>query len=106
MVTVQVLPETESQPLQPLKRDRSPVGVAVSITVEPLLKAAEQVPPQLIPDGLDVTVPLPRRRLDFLTVNTIGPLFGTTVNALALVAVPPGVVTLIGPVVAPGGTVA
>jgi hypothetical protein len=30
----------------------------------------------------------------------------TTVNALALVAVPPGVVTLSGPVVAPAGTVA
>ena len=29
-----------------------------------------------------------------------------TVNALELVAVPPGVVTLSGPVVAPGGTVA
>ena len=31
---------------------------------------------------------------------------GTTVNALALVAVPPGVVTRSGPVVAPAGTVA
>jgi hypothetical protein len=31
---------------------------------------------------------------------------GTTVNALLLVAVPPGVVTLSGPVVAPAGTVA
>ena len=31
---------------------------------------------------------------------------GLTVNALALVAVPPGVVTLIGPVVAPAGAVA
>src|SRR5438094_7517787 len=30
----------------------------------------------------------------------------TTVNELALVAVPPGVVTLSGPVVAPAGTVA
>ena len=32
--------------------------------------------------------------------------FVVTVNALALVAVPPGVVTLIGPLVAPAGTVA
>ena len=31
---------------------------------------------------------------------------GTTVKLLALVAVPPGVVTLTGPVVAPVGTVA
>jgi hypothetical protein len=101
MVTVHFVPETESQPLQPLKRDRSPVGVAVSITVEPLLKAAEQVEPQLIPDGLDVTVPPPRRRLDFFTVNIT-----FTVNALPLVAVPPGVVTVNGPVVASAGTVA
>ena len=31
---------------------------------------------------------------------------GTTVKLLALLAVPPGVVTLTGPVVAPAGTVA
>ena len=35
----------------------------------------------------------------------VGPL-AVTVNAVALVAVPPGVVTLIGPLVAPAGTVA
>ena len=50
-----------------------------------------------------------------VTLVPTGPLVGaklaivgglTTVNALALVAVPPGVVTLSGPVVAPTGTVA
>src|SRR6267143_1568864 len=37
---------------------------------------------------------------------SVGALATTTVNALALVAVPAGVVTLSGPVVAPAGTVA
>jgi hypothetical protein len=50
-----------------------------------------------------------------VTLVPTGPLVGaklvivgalTTVNALVLVAVPPGVVTLSGPVVAPAGTVA
>ena len=50
-----------------------------------------------------------------VTLVPTGPLVGvklvivgglTTVKLLALVAVPPGVVTLIGPVVAPAGTVA
>src|SRR5437660_7792082 len=50
-----------------------------------------------------------------VTLVPTGPLVGvklaivgglTTVNELALVAVPPGVVTLSGPVVAPAGTVA
>jgi hypothetical protein len=100
MVTVQAVPETESQPLQPTKIDRIPVGVAVSVTGEPLLKAAEQVPPQLIPDGLEVTVPLERRPV-LPTVNITW-----TVNAVALVAVPEGVVTVNSPVFAPAGTVA
>jgi hypothetical protein len=100
MVTVQAVPETESQPLQPTKIDRIPVGVAVSVTGEPLLKAAEQVPPQLIPDGLEVTVPLARRPV-LPTVNITW-----TVNAVALVAVPEGVVTVNSPVFAPAGTVA
>jgi len=36
MVTVQVVPETVSQPLQPLKTERKP-GVAVRVTTVPLL---------------------------------------------------------------------
>ena len=36
MVTVQVVPETASQPLQPVKMERRPVGVAVRTTVLPL----------------------------------------------------------------------
>jgi hypothetical protein len=49
---------------------------------------------------LDVTVPFPKMP-DFVTVKVT-----VTLKLLALVAVPPGVVTLSGPVVAPAGTVA
>ena len=98
MVTVHILPETESHPLQLLKSDGN-VGAAVRVTTDPLLKAAEQVPPQLIPGGLEVTVP-PTIPV-FVTVKVT-----LTVNALGLVAVPPGVVTVSGPVVAPAGTLA
>jgi hypothetical protein len=99
MVTVQVVPFAASQPFQPVKMERKP-GVAVSVTTVPLLKSTEQVDPQSIPVGLDVTVPVAMRPV-FLTIN------GTvTVKLLTLCAVPPGVVTLIGPVRAPVGTVA
>jgi hypothetical protein len=59
--------------------------------------------PQLIPAGLEVTVPLPRPNgpLVFLTVRA-----AVTVKLLAAVAVPPGVVTRSGPVVVPAATVA
>ena len=95
-----MVPETLSQPLQPVKMESNPVGVAVSVTTAPLLNAAEQVDPQSIPLGVDVTMPSARRPV-FVTVNA-----NVTVNALLLVAVPAGVVTLSGPVVAPVGTVA
>ena len=64
---------------------------------------AVHVLPQSIPPGLDVTVPepSPKRPLVLLTVS-----LAVTVKAPALVPVPPGVVTLTGPVVAAVGTVA
>ena len=37
MVTVQVVPGAASQPLQPVKMERRPVGVAVRTTVLPLV---------------------------------------------------------------------
>jgi len=65
---------------------------------------------------LNVTVVAPVKLVPpIVTLVPTGPLVGekpvivgalTTVNALALVAVPPGVVTRSGPVVAPAGTVA
>ena len=97
IVTVHVIPDVVSQPVQPLKRDRS-AGVAVRVTTVLLLKSAEQVSPQSIPAGLDATVP-PRMPV-LLTVKVY-----FTINALLLVAVPPDVVTVSGPVVAAAGTV-
>ena len=73
MVTVRVVVPVPS-PLQPLKVEPAS-GVAVSVTLVPLLKLAEQVAPQLMPTGLLVTVPLPapvllteRRKLATVTV--------------------------------------
>src|SRR5258708_6997295 len=99
MVNVQVVPFAVSQPCQPVKIAKRS-DLAVSVTTAPLLKSAEQVDPQSMPAGLDVTVP-PAIRLFLVTVNG-----NFTVKLLALSAVPPGVVTPIGPVVAPAGTVA
>src|SRR5207249_40171 len=61
MATVQVVPETASQPLQPVKREPK-AGVAVRVTVVPLIKFAEQLElatPQSIPVGLEGTLPPP-----------------------------------------------
>ena len=66
---------------------------------------------------LNVTAVAPVKLLPVIvTLVPTGPLAGVklvivgalavTVNAVALVAVPPGVVTRMGPVVAPAGTVA
>ena len=58
METVQVVPLLLSQPVQPVKTEVV-AGEAVRVTDEPWAKGAEQVPPQLIPAGLEVTVPPP-----------------------------------------------
>jgi hypothetical protein len=70
LFSVQVSPETESQPDHP---PNVPKGVAVRTTVVPVAKVPTHVPPvlaQLIPAGwlLTVPVPLPEK----LTV-TVGP---------------------------------
>lgn len=58
IVTVQVLLPEQPLPLQPEKIE--PVAaLAVSVTELPRPKAAEQVAPQLMPAGLEVTVPVP-----------------------------------------------
>jgi hypothetical protein len=46
-------------------------AAAVSVTCVPELKAFEQLPPQLIPDGELVTVPVPEP--DFETINVCVP---------------------------------
>jgi hypothetical protein len=53
-------------PLQPVNVD-VPSGVAVSVTTVPTVKVVEQVPPQLMPAGLEVTVPAPLP--DFAMLN-------------------------------------
>src|SRR5260370_27968983 len=58
MVTAHVPVPEQLPPLQPAKVE-PPAGAAVSVTSVPLLYKAEHVAPQLIPAGLEVTVPLP-----------------------------------------------
>ena len=71
----------------------------MSVTTVSPSKFAEQLVPQLIPAGLEVTVPPSNPLLETVSVNRI-------TNADALDAVPSGVVTRMGPVVAVVGTVA
>src|SRR2546422_11630385 len=79
--------------------------------------AVSEVTVKLAFTPLNVTAVAPVKFVPLsVTLVPTGPLVGvklvivgalaTTVNVLALVAVPPGVVTLSGPVVAPAGTVA
>ncbi len=56
--TVTVPSVQSGSPLQPAKTEPV-VAVAVRVTTAPSLKGAEQMAPQLIPVGLDVTVPVP-----------------------------------------------
>jgi hypothetical protein len=66
IVVVQVPVPVQPPPVQPVKVD--PVaGVAVSVTAWLKLKSALHVAPQLMPAGLDVTVPAPVPA--FVTVN-------------------------------------
>lgn len=60
-------PVPEHAPLQPMKVDPAS-GVAVNVTLALLVKAKEQVPPQLIPAGLLVIVPLPAPSLATVSV--------------------------------------
>jgi hypothetical protein len=67
MVTVHVAPDTESHPLHPL---RNMAGLAVSVTTVSMVYGSEQSVPQLIPCGLELTVPVSRPRPALLTVST------------------------------------
>ena len=58
MVTEQVPAPVQSAPDQPVKTEL-PLGAAVRTTVEPLPNEAEHVDPQSMPEGEDVTVPVP-----------------------------------------------
>jgi hypothetical protein len=56
--TVQVFPAALSQPPHPATVEPA-AGVAVSVTLLPLEKSALQVGAQLMPAGVEVTVPVP-----------------------------------------------
>src|SRR5438445_13445052 len=58
IVTVQVVSETPSQPLQPAKTEPS-LARDVGVTTIPLSYVNTHVGPQLMPPSLEVTVPLP-----------------------------------------------
>src|SRR5215471_3992114 len=58
IATVHVLDVPEQSPDHPPKVEPE-AGVSVSVTEVPSLKDAEHVEPQLIPEGLEVTVPDP-----------------------------------------------
>src|SRR5206468_10051874 len=79
------VPETASQPLQPFRKIVPSAGVAVRVTVVPITYGAEHVAPQLIPDGLDVTVPEPIPVLLTARLNTLR--LNVTVTVLAAVIV-------------------
>ena len=86
MVMVQLLPLGDGQLVQPVKVDAEENGVAVSTTVEPLSKLAEQVPLlQLIPAGELLTVPaeLPFRTSVALTAYSAGMKFAVMIIGLA-----------------------
>jgi hypothetical protein len=58
ITTVHVPVPEHPPPDQPLNIEPD-AGDAVNVTAVPLANSAEQVEPQLIPEGLEVTVPLP-----------------------------------------------
>src|SRR6266700_7579318 len=72
-VTVQVpLPE-QPPPDQPT-REEPAAAVAVSVTEVPCLKACVQVEPQLMPAGVEVTVPVPLPALVNVSVLSVSKL--------------------------------
>src|SRR5688572_29393191 len=68
IVTLQAPVPEQPPPLQPAKEDPA-AATAVKVTSVPVLYVAEQLEPQSIPAGLDVTVPLPVPALLTLSVT-------------------------------------
>ena len=82
--TVHCVPAAESHPLQ-LPKVEFVSGTAVSPTVAPLANRAEQLEPQVIPEGALVTVPDPVPALTTESAND-----GVIVNVSAFDVPPPG----------------
>src|SRR5439155_4853878 len=68
IATVHVDPLTESHPLHPANADPLD-AIAVSVTTVPLTYGSVQSAPQLMPAGLDVTVPEPAPAPAAVSVN-------------------------------------
>ena len=77
MLTVHDEPETVSHPVHPLKNDPG-CEVAVSVTTVPVAYVAEHPAPQLIPPGLELTVPRPIPVLVTVSVKLNAVNVGTT----------------------------
>jgi hypothetical protein len=58
MLTVHVVPETVLQPVQPVSTEPE-AAAAVRVTVVPVTYDSVQSVPQLMPAGLELTVPVP-----------------------------------------------
>jgi len=92
MVTVQVVPDDVSHPVH-MERTEPASGVAISVTVVPPEYEAEHADPQLIPPGLDITLPLPLpsratervKAPAFPTVSVVLPLFPKASVAVIMV---------------------
>jgi hypothetical protein len=86
MLTAQT-PVPEHPPLQPVKVDPLS-GVAVKTTDALELNVAEQIEPQLIPEGALVTVPLPTPDLVTVSVYCVIPVWVMVKSCPAMVIVP------------------
>ena len=82
--TVQVAPDTASHPVQPVTR-RS--GLAVSVTTVSKAYGSKQSAPQLMPDGLELTLPSAAPKPVLLTVRTTRCKSNVAVTVLAAVIV-------------------
>src|SRR5205807_5415280 len=69
IVTVHVVPDTESHPVHPVKFE-SARGAGVNATCESLTNKAVQAVPQVMPVGDDVTVPPPSPLRDVVSANS------------------------------------
>ena len=83
IVSVHVVAVPLQAPLQLLKRAWVP-GVAVSVTIVPAVKFAEQLDAQLIPAGLLVTVPPAEPRVATVNVTVLVNVALTIVLALTV----------------------